>query len=73
MSRKRKLYLSELLERNTNKDLHVALIIDNEYSYYSTVKECLDTIRNNNFFASQVKTWYIRFTGTTGTLFIYIF
>ena len=54
--RKRKLYVSELLKRNTNKNLSICIKSQFTYSYFDSVESC---IRQKDFLDYQVVKWNI--------------
>lgn len=67
--RKRKLYLSELLYRNINKDLQVQ-IISKAIMYFTNVQDCIKVLQGNKLLDMQVKNWSIAHSTLTCTLIV---
>lgn len=69
MSRKRTLYLSELLNRNVNKDLQIQIIC-NTILYFSSVIKCIKELKGNKLLDMQVEIWSISHTKLGYTLIV---
>lgn len=61
--RKRKLYLSELLNRNTNKDIQIMIKTQFANHYYDLTPAYLN---------KQVKSWYVKHSTLKETLIVTI-
>lgn len=69
MSRKRTLYLSELLNRNVNKDLQVQ-IISKTIMYFNNVQDSIKVLQGNKLLDMQVQNWSIVHSTLTCTLIV---
>ena len=70
--RKRKLYLSELLNRNANKDLNLIIITKTGEHHFDDIKSSLSVLKYHNYLDYQVIEWYITHSTLTQTLIIKI-